>query len=43
MNLFITGTPAFTIKAHTAPVRSCHFSHDNSMLVSGSDDKVVRR
>ena len=31
-----------SIKAHSAPVKSCHFSCDNKLIVSGSDDKMVK-
>lgn len=36
------GAPSHSMKAHTAAVRSCHFSRDNFMLATGSDDKVVK-
>lgn len=31
-----------SFKIHSAPVKSCHFSCDNKLIVSGSDDKSVK-
>lgn len=36
------GSPSQRIKAHTNAVRSCHLSHDNSLLCTGGDDKIVK-
>ncbi len=30
------------IKAHSAPIRDLHYSKDNTMLLSSSNDKILK-
>lgn len=36
------GHSHISLKVHSAPVKSCHISCDNKLIVSGSDDKNIK-